>query len=135
MIRAREPWWPTGVEGAETLVELALDLSVPWKHASNEIWGQLEPELWSLTHNPWLVLQTVSPTRLAALCADRAFNAPLSPVLSPPSPHDDRDCRKRGADPARVSLMAAARRRPRRWTPGGRTASRLPSGGALCGTM
>ncbi len=73
MIKALESFWPADVEGMESLVELALDQRVLWKHASDEIWGQLEPELWSLTHNPWLVLQTTSRTRLVALCADRGF--------------------------------------------------------------
>jgi starch phosphorylase len=73
VIKALEPFWPADLEGMEPLVELALDLRVPWKHATDEIWGQLEPELWSLTHNPWLVLQTTSRTRLTALCADRGF--------------------------------------------------------------
>ena len=52
MIKALEPLWPVDVEGVESLIELAFDLRVPWKHSSDEIWGQLEPELWSLTHNP-----------------------------------------------------------------------------------
>jgi starch phosphorylase len=73
MIKALEPFWPFDVEGMESLVELALDLRVPWKHATDEIWGQLEPELWALTHNPWLVLQTVSRTKLTGLCGDRVF--------------------------------------------------------------
>jgi starch phosphorylase len=73
MIKSLAPFWSTDVEGIESLVELALDLRVPWKHAIHEIWGELDPELWSLTHNPWLVLQTVSRTKLAALGADRRF--------------------------------------------------------------
>ena len=28
--------------------------------ATDEVWRQLDPELWDLTHNPWVVLQTVS---------------------------------------------------------------------------
>ena len=28
------------------------------------LWQQLDPELWELTHNPWVVLQTVSRERL-----------------------------------------------------------------------
>jgi starch phosphorylase len=73
MIKALEPFWPADVEGMESLVELAFDQRVLWKHATDEIWGQLEPELWALTHNPWLVLQTASRTKLVALCTDSGF--------------------------------------------------------------
>ncbi|MBI2455529.1 MAG: alpha-glucan family phosphorylase [candidate division NC10 bacterium] len=48
----------------EFLTELALDLRWSWNHSADELWAQLEPELWALTHNPWVVLQTVSRTTL-----------------------------------------------------------------------
>ena len=35
-----------------------------WNHATDEVWRQLDPELWELTHNPWVVLQTVSRERM-----------------------------------------------------------------------
>ncbi|MGH7335554.1 MAG: alpha-glucan family phosphorylase [Candidatus Rokuibacteriota bacterium] len=73
MIQAHAPFWPADLEGMESLVELAFDLRVLWKHSTDEIWGQLEPELWSLTHNPWLVMQTASRTKLAMLWADPPF--------------------------------------------------------------
>jgi len=44
------------------LTELALDLSWCWNHATDELWRRLDPELWRLTHNPWVVLQTVFAT-------------------------------------------------------------------------
>ncbi len=34
------------------LRELALDLRWTWDHSTDELWTQLDPELWSLTHNP-----------------------------------------------------------------------------------
>jgi starch phosphorylase len=37
-----------------------------FNHAADAIWRELDPVLWSLTHNPWFVLQTVSRERLAA---------------------------------------------------------------------
>ena len=61
------------MEGVEHLLELALDLRWSWNHSADELWGQIDPELWSLTHNPWVVLQTVSRKKLAQLCADSAF--------------------------------------------------------------
>ena len=51
---------PTEVEGFDSLAELALDMRWSWNHATDEVWRQLDPELWELTHNPWVVLQTVS---------------------------------------------------------------------------
>lgn len=51
---------PLEVEGFSDLVELALDLRSSWNHAAAGLWRQLDPALWDLTHNPWVVLQTVS---------------------------------------------------------------------------
>ncbi len=48
------------IEGFEVLLELALDMRSSWNHATDWIWRQLDPQLWELTHNPWVVLQTVS---------------------------------------------------------------------------
>jgi glycogen phosphorylase len=61
------------VEGLDDLVELALDLRWSWSHHEDELWGPLNPDLWELTHNPWVVLQTLSVTRLKALAGDEAF--------------------------------------------------------------
>ena len=64
---------PTEPKGIEYLIELALDLRGTWEHAADELWGQLEPELWRLTLNPWAVLQAVSHAKLKALAADPKF--------------------------------------------------------------
>jgi starch phosphorylase len=37
------------------------------------VWRQLDPELWEITHNPWVVLQTVSRDRIERLLADPVF--------------------------------------------------------------
>ena len=55
---------PTEPEGIESLIELTLDLRGTWEHAADELWGQLDPELWTLTLNAWAVLQTVSRAKL-----------------------------------------------------------------------
>jgi glycogen phosphorylase len=55
--------------GVETLTELALNLRWSWNRGTDELWAQLDPELWALTHNPWAVLQTASPDRVQALLA------------------------------------------------------------------
>lgn len=61
------------VEGFDSLAELALDLRWSWNHATDEVWRQLDPELWEITHNPWVVLQTVSRDQIERVHADPAF--------------------------------------------------------------
>jgi starch phosphorylase len=55
--------------GIEALTELALNLRWSWNRSTDELWAQLDPELWALTRNPWAVLQTVSPRRVQDLLA------------------------------------------------------------------
>jgi starch phosphorylase len=55
--------------GIEALTELALNLRWSWNRSTDELWAQLDPELWALTHNPWAVLQTISPRRVQDLLA------------------------------------------------------------------
>ena len=55
---------PTEIEGFDSLAELALDMRWSWNHATDAVWRQLDPELWEITHNPWVVLQTVSRDRI-----------------------------------------------------------------------
>ena len=64
---------PAEIEGFDSLAELALDMHWSWNHATDEVWRQLDPELWSITHNPWVVLQTVSRDRIERVLADPAF--------------------------------------------------------------
>src|ERR1700757_1900163 len=64
---------PPDVEGFDSLAELALDMRWSWNHAADEVWRQLDPGLWDLTHNPWVVLQTVSRDQLQGVFADPAF--------------------------------------------------------------
>jgi glycogen phosphorylase len=63
---------------AAQLRELALDLRWSWNHAADPLWSRLEPQLWARTHNPWLVLQTVSRERLAVTLAEPEFRANLA---------------------------------------------------------
>ena len=64
---------PTDVEGFEALAELSLDLRWSWSHVTDEIWRDLDPMLWRLTHNPCVVLQTVSRDRLERALGDPDF--------------------------------------------------------------
>ncbi|MBN2100228.1 MAG: alpha-glucan family phosphorylase [Dehalococcoidia bacterium] len=61
-------------EGFDLLTELALDLRWSWNHAADEIWREFDPDLWGSTHNPWVVLQTVSLDRIESLLAVPAFH-------------------------------------------------------------
>ena len=64
---------PTDIEGVDSLAELALDMRWSWNHATDEVWRQLDSELWEFTQNPWVVLQTVSRDKLQRVLADPAF--------------------------------------------------------------
>ena len=64
---------PTEIEGVDSLAELALDMHWSWNHATDEVWRQLDPELWDITHNPWVVLQTASRDRIERVLADPVF--------------------------------------------------------------
>ena len=57
---------PTEVEGFDSLAELALDMRWSWNHYADEVWRQLDPKLWEITQNPWVILQTVSRDQIAA---------------------------------------------------------------------
>src|SRR5438105_11437740 len=73
---------PAEAQSADALVELALNLRWSWSHTSDEIWGRLDPDLWELTQNPWLVLQTVSQEKLRAAWADPAFQKRVDEILA-----------------------------------------------------
>ncbi|BBP03881.1 alpha-1,4 glucan phosphorylase [Sulfuriferula plumbiphila] len=61
------------IEGFDSLAELALDMRSSWSHGADDVWRQLDPALWDLTQNPWVVLQTVSREKLQRDLADPAF--------------------------------------------------------------
>lgn len=65
------------ISGTEELGELALDMRWSWSHASDKLWGRINSELWENTHNPWVVLQTASPTKLKQLLDDKSFRKEL----------------------------------------------------------
>jgi starch phosphorylase len=64
---------PTGIDGFDSLAELALDMRWSWNHSTDEVWRQLDPDLWKITHNPWVVLQTASRDRIERVLADPVF--------------------------------------------------------------
>jgi starch phosphorylase len=64
----------------DALTDLALDLRWSFNHSADQLWEKLDPELWDLTHNPWVVLQTVSRERLQAVTAQAEFQNLLAEV-------------------------------------------------------
>jgi starch phosphorylase len=72
----------TEVEGFDALAELALDLRWSWNHAADELWRKLDPPLWGLTHNPWVVLQTVSRDHLKRTFGEPGFRQRVEEILN-----------------------------------------------------
>lgn len=72
---------PSDIIGIDDLAELALNIRWSWNHAADELWQLLDPALWELTHNPWIVLQTVSRDTLERQLADLAFREKISELM------------------------------------------------------
>jgi starch phosphorylase len=69
------------VDGYESLAALALNLRWAWNHGTDFVWKQLDPVLWELTQNPWIVLQTVSRGKLEELLNNADFRRQLDDLL------------------------------------------------------
>ena len=72
---------PMEVEGFDSLAELALNLRWSWNHATDDVWRQLDPTLWETTHNPWVVLQTVSRDQIERVLSQPAFRANVDDLV------------------------------------------------------
>jgi glycogen phosphorylase len=72
---------PQDIEGVDDLASLALDMRWSWNHEADEIWHQLDPALWELTNNPWIVLQTVSRDRLQQQLSDQVFRGKIDELI------------------------------------------------------
>lgn len=69
------------VPPSEALTKLALDLRWSWKHSADRLWRRLDPELWDLTQNPWVILQTVSQDKLQSVTGDANVRQLLGELL------------------------------------------------------
>ena len=69
------------VDGFDALAELALDLRWTWNHAGDRLWRRLDPELWELTQNPWVILQTVSREKLRRLLTGEDFRREVGELV------------------------------------------------------
>jgi starch phosphorylase len=67
----------TADSSVDLLLELALDLRWSWNHATDDIWKHIDPDLWERTHNPWVILRTASPQRLAEMLSTPGFRRTL----------------------------------------------------------
>ena len=72
---------PAEKRESDALAELALNLRWSWNHSTDELWGRLDPELWDLTQNPWVILQTVSQKKLEDAWADPSFRQRVEEIL------------------------------------------------------
>ena len=72
---------PTDIEGFDFLAELALDLRWSWNHSADEMWEEIDPHLWETTHNPWVILQTVSRSRIKEVLSDAHFREHLKELV------------------------------------------------------
>ena len=72
---------PTEIDGVDSLAELALDLRWSWNHATDDVWRKLDPRLWEVTHNPWVVLQTVSRDQIERVLADPVFRDRVNDLI------------------------------------------------------
>ncbi len=67
--------------GMDELIELALNLRWSWNHGADEIWRPLSPELWDLTRNPRVILQSMGPDKLKNLAADTNFRTRVETLV------------------------------------------------------
>jgi starch phosphorylase len=69
------------LDGFDLLSELALDMRSAWNHATDQVWCQIDPVLWELTHNPWVVVQTASREKLQSVLADLVFRKKIDGLV------------------------------------------------------
>jgi starch phosphorylase len=72
---------PAEAGGFDSLAKLALDMRWSWNHVTDEVWRQLGGKLWESTHNPWVVLQTVSRERVKNMLADKVFRKKVDKLI------------------------------------------------------
>jgi glycogen phosphorylase len=68
---------PPMPEELEGLSELGLDLRWSWSHKSDLLWERMNSDIWELTRNPWLILQSVSMIHLKSLAESESFKKHL----------------------------------------------------------
>ncbi|HTT75449.1 MAG TPA: alpha-glucan family phosphorylase [Candidatus Binataceae bacterium] len=59
-----------GEKMIDLLRELALDLGLNWKRHADDIWREIDPEVWRVTRNPWLILQEAPANTIESMSND-----------------------------------------------------------------
>jgi starch phosphorylase len=70
-----------GIDGVDSLVDLALDVRWSWNHATDDVWEQLDPVLWNITNNPWAILRTVSRERIEEVLGNPVFRKSIEELV------------------------------------------------------
>ena len=96
---------PADIDGFESLVDLAMDMRWSWNHSTDEVWRQLDPELWDLTHHPCDVLQTVSREKIKDALADPAFRKKIDDLLLSKKQAEDAPVWFKQAHPANAAEL------------------------------
>ncbi len=73
----------------QCLTELALDLHWAWDHDTDELWSQLDPQLWASTHNPWVLVQAASSVKLESFLARPEIRRRVETLLEHTHQHRD----------------------------------------------
>jgi len=87
---------PADIDGFDSLAELTLDMRWSWDHGADEIWRMLDPALWNLTQNPWVVLQTVSRDQFQSVMNDPVFRKKIDTL--------EKSCKDANSAPAWFQL-------------------------------
>lgn len=82
---------PVLPERLEGLLSLATDLRWTWNHAADELWRQIDADIWQRTQNPYVVLQNVGHEHLTDLAQDKKFCQQLDALLKAQSDYRDRE--------------------------------------------
>lgn len=69
---------PLDAVASDAITDLALDLRWSFNLLADQLWEQLDPELWELTQNPWVMLQTVSREKLQSVVSNPKFQRLLA---------------------------------------------------------
>jgi len=73
---------PRCVEEFDELMEIANNLRWSWDRGADDIWRSLDLELWDLTRNPRLILQSIAPEKVEKLTSDAGFRGRVEKLAS-----------------------------------------------------
>jgi len=74
------PIYENSNESFETLRYLAFDLGIRWSRVNEDIWQQLDLDVWEMTHNPCQVLNAVSRNKIDQLLSNITFRERVSKI-------------------------------------------------------